>query len=88
MSFVLILILIMGVGVHLLVSSLKRPTPVSPLPREEDVAITPVSSKFASDAAVLNLSDRLRELAEEIDAVDLVEPQLSPPSLDLNIEIK
>lgn len=54
------------------------PKPEIPLPKV---------SKFASDADLLKLRDAAKALGTKIDTVDLFEPQISPPNLDLNLRI-
>lgn len=46
------------------------------------------TSKFASDSAFLQLKSDIAGFASEIDRIDLIEPQLAPPNIDLNISVQ
>lgn len=86
---VLLLILIVGISAGIaLIKSAFQATP-SPAPRPAPVVtIAPVSNRFATDSGVLKLRDDLKAISQSIDAVDLMEPQINPPALDLSINIK
>lgn len=87
-GLLLIIIIAISVGLSLLRSVLNY-TPPPPAPAAAPVVnIVPVSSKYASDAGVLKLRDDLRVIAKAIDSIDLVEPQIAPPALDLRISIE
>jgi hypothetical protein len=59
--------------------------PENPNPTEE----TPkIMSKLATDSAVLQLKSDIAGFASELERIDLIEPQLAPPNIDLNIGIE
>lgn len=66
-------------------NSLQNAPPAEIVP--PPTTITDHAPRFATDPAILSLSSNLKELRAEIDAVDIFETQLSPPSLDLNIRV-
>lgn len=45
-------------------------------------------SKFATDSAFLQLKSDLDGFTSELDRIDLIEPQLAPPNIDLNINVQ
>lgn len=45
-------------------------------------------SKLATDSAVLKIAGDIAAFQQELARIDLLEPQLAAPSLDLNIGIK
>lgn len=84
----LIVILALSYGLSLL-SNLFRYTPPPPEPPSApQVEVKPIAPKFASDSAVLDLRDRLAKIRKNVDSVDLIEPQIAPPALDLSISIR
>lgn len=62
------------------------PSPSSSIVEQSPVLPNKIS-KFASDSAILELGNRAKKIMIEIDSVDLIEPEISPPSLDLNIRL-
>lgn len=86
--FIIVVSLALIVGSSIFLSLLKPPAQPQPEPAAPVIMVTPkIESKFASDSAVLQIRDSAKSLQTDIDSVDLVEPELSPPSLDLNIRI-
>lgn len=88
---ILLLIILIGINTGLaLIRSAFRYTPPPPAPAlpAPVVNTTPVSGKYATDAGVLKLRDDLKTISQSVDAVDLLEPQIAPPALDLSISIK
>lgn len=84
----LIILISINIGLALIKSAFQyTPPPAAPAPAPA-VTIKPVSSKYATDAGVLKLRDNLKTIGQSIDSVDLMEPQIAPPALDLNINIK
>jgi len=85
----LLLILIIGISVGLaLIKSAFQYTPPPIVTQAPVITIAPVSSKYATDSGVLKLRDDLKTISQSIDSVDLFEPQINPPALDLSISIK
>ncbi|MCL4390406.1 MAG: hypothetical protein M1484_03130 [Patescibacteria group bacterium] len=87
-------LLIVIVGVSAGITMIERAMQQAALQPSQTVApapvvnVTPVSSKYATDSGVLQLRDQLQTISDAIDAVDLIEPQIAPPALDLNLNIK
>lgn len=78
---------------NLLVSSARNinfsfVSPPPPPKAEEFVAPPPKISPYATDSGILKLRSDLQKLRADIDSIDIFEPQLSPPNIDLNINIK
>lgn len=88
----LILVIIIIVGITVGIAVIKSAFQFSSTPqatiKAPEVTIKPVSSKYASDSAVLKLNEDLKIIRQSIDTVDLMEPQINTPALDLNINIK
>ncbi len=89
LMFALVLSLLI-IGINLIINSAKNiSSPPPPTPVIEAPTPTAVfQSKFATDAGVLKLRDDLTKLQTDIDSVDLFEPQLASPNLDLKISIQ
>lgn len=89
---ILVLVIIIFVGVSVGIAIIKSAfqfTPPPPVtPPAPQVSIKPVSGKYASDSGVLKLRDDLKTIRQSIDSVDLMEPQINTPALDLSINIK
>lgn len=84
------LITLIVLGAKLLISNLPVfvPTP-PPAPKiEEFVPPPPKISPYATDSGILKLRSDLQKLRSDIDSIDIFEPQLSSPNIDLNINIK
>lgn len=89
LMFAVVLALII-IGVNLIINSSKNLTQ-APAPAPVVEAPTPTvtfHSKFATDSGVLKLQTDLTQLQSDIDTVDLFEPQLASPNLDLKISIQ
>lgn len=88
-TMIILVIALIIFGVNLLVNSLKPISINTPAPivNEQPVIISKTVSKFATDAGVLKLREDINKLRSDIDSVDIFEPQLSPPNIDLNIAI-
>lgn len=87
------LIILIIFGFRVLVSSAKNinfnfNSSPPPPKAEEFVAPPPKISPYATDSGILKLRSDLQKLRSDIDSVDIFEPQLSPPNIDLNINIK
>lgn len=84
------LIILIVLGAKLLISNLpvfvSTPAPVTKI--EEFVAPPPKISPYATDSGILKLRSDLQKLRSDIDSIDIFEPQLSSPNIDLNISIK
>ncbi len=90
---VLILFAIIGIVVGLSIlrspqttTPQETPTP-TPVPTVIEI-ITNQNPKYASDSALINLRDQLRNLSAEIGGANFFEPEISAPNIDLNLEIK
>ena len=88
-ALLVIVILLIVVGINLITRSNENTNiPVTITPTEAPPAVILPPSKFATDPAVLKFRDDLNTLRTDLDAIDLFETQLSPPSLDLKISIQ
>lgn len=89
-AFLVIVVTGVLVGYLMIQSAMKKvPAPTTPT---ETVQTTPTiivtPSPWATDAGVLKLRDDLKTLSGKIDTVDLIEPQIAPPAIDLGLAIK
>jgi len=50
------------------------------------IVVNPNPSAYATDSAVLKIEKDLEELDDKIQSLDLLEPSLNPPELDLNVK--
>lgn len=65
------------------------PAPVTSTPESAPITTPPSQpSKFATDTGLLKLRDDIKNLSGRVDSVDLFEPEITPPNLDLNIKIQ
>lgn len=92
---VFVIILMALVGIIVAISLLRAPVQVqpeikiTPTPVLEIVEIFPTANpKYASDSALLEIRENLKVLNQQIGSANFFEPEISPPSIDLNIEIK
>ena len=85
--FVILILILLIVRTSLRVSRFKPPVfpSPSPSPYEEEI-INP--SVYATDSAVLEIGNRIKEIEKEIDQTDLKETSLNPPVLDLNVNFE
>lgn len=87
-----LLVVIIGVVVGFLMiqgAVSKIPVPATTTPTvvtTPTIVVTP--SQWATDAGVLKLRSDLQTLSGKIDTVDLFEPQITPPAIDLGLAIK
>lgn len=84
----LIVISALAYGLSLLSNLFRYTSPPPEATPAPQVEVKPIAPKFASDSAILDLRDRLGQIRKDVDSADLIEPQISPPALDLNISIK
>lgn len=80
-------------GFNILRSAMNR-LPPPPLPEFSNQQFTPppvselpLSSPSASDEAIVTLREEIKSLRVQIDSLDVFEPQISPPNLDLDITV-
>lgn len=83
----------LGIGLSIVYFSTKTsPLAVVPPPKQNPPMFEPIlskdKSKLATDAAVLKTTSDLSAFQQELNRLDLLEPQLAPPSLDLQIKIE
>lgn len=87
-----VLIFSVGIGATIAFFLPRTYVPVNPAPATTDpnvvIALPKAKSKLASDSAVLRLRSDLEGFASELDRIDLIEPQLAPPNIDLNIKVE
>ncbi len=87
----LVFVLAIGIGLGLAIFSPRKNIPVAQPPADNPPAVQPQTprpvSKLATDSAVLQLKSDIAGFASELDRVDLLEPQLASPNIDLNITI-
>lgn len=87
--FILITAVLLVMGLSLIKKAVPVPIAPKPTPPAPPVeSVTPTNPKYASDSALLKLRDDAKNLGTQIDSVDLFEPQLSSPNIDLNLNIK
>lgn len=84
---------IVAVGLYVGFSLISKPAKITPIPIVEPPPppaqiIPAVPSKFASDSALLKIREDLKKTQGDIDTVDLFDAQISPPSIDLGIQIQ
>lgn len=67
-----------------------NPTPIPTAPATPTIVdIFPhANPKYASDSALLEIKENLQSLNQQISTANFFEPEISPPNLDLAIEIK
>lgn len=87
---ILIVIVIVGiwVGIVVIKSSFQSSSAPQTITKAPDVTIKPTSNKYATDSGILKLGEDLKTIRQFVDSVDLMEPQINTPALDLNINIK
>lgn len=87
---VLLLTTIVAVISTIIVLRNQRPldqAPTSPEVAPPAAILIPLPSRFATDAGVLELKDKIASLSGQIDSVDLFETEIIPPNLDLHLSI-
>lgn len=87
---VLVIIIIVGitVGIAVIKSAWQFSSTPQTITKAPEITIKPISSKYATDSAILKLNEDLKAIRQSVDSVDLTEPQINTPALDLNINIK
>lgn len=85
-----VLILAIGIGATIVALMPRTYVPVNPPLNNYPVTqiVLKAKSKLASDSAVLQLKSDLEGFSSELERIDLVEPQLAPPNIDLNIKVE
>lgn len=87
--FILIIITGLIVGFSLIAKPVKtKPIPIDTPPPSPVVIVPKVPSKFATDSGLLKIRDELKKTQGDIDTVDLYDAQISPPNIDLGIQIQ
>jgi hypothetical protein len=88
-AFLIIIIVGLIIGLTLLPKPVKKDaTPVIPPAPLQEAPIIKSPSRFASDSGLLKIESDLKSIRTKIDTTDLFDAQISPPNLDLNINIK
>lgn len=88
LGLIIIVFIGISVGIAIIRSAFQYTPPPPATPPAPEVTIKPAGGKYASDSGVLKLRDDLKTIRQAIDSIDLIEPQIAPPALDLNINIK
>lgn len=87
--FILIIVTGLYVGFSLISKPVKVvPTPIVTPPPPPVVEVPRIPSKFASDSALLKIREDIKKTQADIDTVDLFDAQISPPTIDLGIQIQ
>lgn len=93
-SIVLAVSLVIGVFAAVIIfftGKKQNPPPVAPIISPMEATPTPFiplpTSPFATNAGILKLESDLNDLLRRVDTVDLVEPEITPPNLDLHLNI-
>ncbi|MEK7565631.1 MAG: hypothetical protein AAB506_01125 [Patescibacteria group bacterium] len=88
----LVFVFALGISLGIVYFTAKKTSPAPSLPQTNPPVFEPVKpkekSKLATDSAVLKIADDLSAFQQELNRLDLLEPQLAPPSIDLNIKIE
>lgn len=89
MTFLIIFVLLVGVNA-LFDFTGKKPATTQEMEKQSEIPPSParVSSRWASDSAVLAIEENLKNLKEESQKTDLKELPLLPPILDLKITLE
>jgi len=87
-----VLVLAVGIGAGIVIFSPRTYVPVNQPDANTGPLVSPVpakpKSKLATDSALLQLKSDLAGFTSELDRVDLIEPQLASPNIDLNISVQ
>ncbi len=87
-SILLITTLIAITTTVIVLRNQKPIAPVTPPEVATPAAIpVPPPSRFATDAGVLSLREAIATLSGKVDSIDLFETDITPPNLDLNLNI-
>lgn len=92
-ALVIASVFVFGLGIAIGLAYFKTAKTIpETLPPQNPPMFEPVlpkeKSKLATDAAVLKTAGDLSAFQQELNRLDLLEPQLAPPSLDLQIKIE
>ncbi|OGG06315.1 hypothetical protein A2872_01130 [Candidatus Gottesmanbacteria bacterium RIFCSPHIGHO2_01_FULL_42_12] len=85
-----VFVLAVGIGIGVTVFSPRKVDRVVTINPEPNIVTTPntqTQSKFVNDSAFLRLKSDIAGFASELDRIDLTEPQLAPPNINLNIKV-
>lgn len=85
--FVILILIFLIVRTSLRVSHFKPPVFPSPSPSPYEEEITN-PSVYATDSAVLDIENKIKEIEKETDQTDLKETELNSPVLDLDINFE
>jgi len=84
---VFLILIILIARSSLRISQFKLPVFPSPSPSPYEEEITN-PSVYATDSAILEIGNRIKEIENEIDQTDLKETGLNPPVLDLEVNFE
>ncbi len=87
-SLLLITIVALATAIIALNTRPATPPPEPPQTLAPPASLPVIPSKYATDAGVLDVRDKLKNLMEKTGSVDLIEPEIAPPNLDLNLQIQ
>lgn len=85
--FVFLILVLLIVRSSLRISRFKPPVFPSPSPSPYEEEITNPSA-YATDSAVLEIGEKLKEIERDLDQTDLKETGLNPPVLDLEVNFE
>lgn len=85
--FVFLILILIIARSSLRISQFKPPTFPSPSPSPFEEEITNPSA-YATDSAVLDIENKLKEIDQDLDKVDLKETGLNPPVLDMEVNFE
>lgn len=83
--FLILILIIARSSLH--ISQFKPPVFPSPSPSPYEEEITN-PSVYATDSAVLEIGEKLKEIEQDLDKTDLKETGLNPPVLDMEINFE
>ena len=88
-SFVILIVFGIAAGISIMLQAAQsRPVPLPPTSTATPAAVVKTPSAFATDSGLLEIKTNLTNLQNQTDSVDLIEPQIAPPNLDLKIRIQ
>ncbi len=85
-----VFVLALGIGISITAFSPRKVDQVVSINPDQNQVVNPVvkpASKFAGDPAFILLKSELDGFSSELSRIDLSEPQLAPPNIDLNISV-
>lgn len=92
LSFITVLVIITLIALTTTLIVLRNqstsPATKPPPPPETPVSIPVLPSPFSTDSAVLQIRNHVNALISSTSAVSFIEPEISPPGLDLNLRIQ